>query len=73
MRVQLDRFEDNGMAVLLIYPEGRRSFDVPRELLPESARAGDVFDVSFTHDRRETERMAAENKRLMDELLGRDG
>ena len=71
--MQLDRFEDNGMAVLLLYPEGRRSFDVPRELLPEDARAGDVFEVSFAHDRRETERMAEENKRLMDELLGRDG
>jgi hypothetical protein len=73
MRVQLDRFEDNGMAVLLPYPEGRRSFDVPREMLPEGARAGDVFEVSFTHDRRETERMTAENRRLMEELLGRDG
>jgi hypothetical protein len=73
MRVQLDRFEDNGMAVLLPYPNGRRSFDVPREMLPEDARAGDVFEISFTHDRRETERMAAENRRLMEELLGRDG
>ncbi len=73
MRVQLDRFEDNEMAVLLIYPEGRRSFDVPRELLPGDARAGDVFEVGFTRDPRETERMAAENKRLLDELLGRDG
>jgi hypothetical protein len=73
MRVQLDRFEDNGMAVLLPYPHGRESFDVPRELLPEDARAGDVFDVSFASDRRETERMAAENERLLDELLGRDG
>ena len=73
MRVQVDRFEDNGMAVLLLYPEGRRSFDVPRELLPREARPGDVFEVSFVRDRRETERMANENKRLMDELLGRDG
>ena len=73
MRVQLDRFEDNGMAVLLLYPHGRESFDVPRELLPEDARAGDVFGVSFAPDRRETERMAAENERLLDELLGRDG
>ena len=69
----MDRFEDNEMAVLLLYPQGRRSFDVPRELLPEGARAGDVFDLTFTHDRQETERMAVENKRLMDELLGRDG
>ena len=73
MRVQVDRFEDKGMAVLLLYPEGRRSFDVPRELLPQEARPGDVFEINFVHDRQETERMAAENKRLMDELLGRDG
>jgi hypothetical protein len=73
MRVQVDRFEDNEMAVLLLYPQGRRSFDIPRELLPPEAKPGDVFEVSFVHDRQETERMAAENKRLMDELLGRDG
>lgn len=71
--MQVDRFEDNGMAVLLLYPEGRRSFDVPRELLPPETKPGDVFEVSFVHDRQETERMAQENKRLMDELLGRDG
>jgi Protein of unknown function (DUF3006) len=73
MRVQLDRFEDNGMAVLLLYPHGKESFDVPRELLPEDARAGDVFEVSFARDWRETERMAAENESLLNELLGRDG
>ena len=72
VRVQVDRFEDNAMAVLLLYPEGRRSFDVPRELLPQEAQPGDVFEVSFTHDRRETERMAAENRRLVDELLERN-
>ena len=73
MRVQLDRFQDNGMAVLLLYPNGRESFDVPRELLPEEARAGDVFEMSFARDRWETEQVAAENERLLDELLGRDG
>lgn len=59
------------MAVLLIYPDGKESFDVPRELLPREARAGDVFEVRFTHDVGETERMAEENRRLLDELLGR--
>jgi DUF3006 family protein len=72
MRVQLDRFEDNGLAVLLLYPEGRQSFDVPRELLPEDERARDVCEASFAHDREETERMAAENRRLLVDLLGRD-
>ena len=71
MRVQLDRFEDNGQAVLLIYPNGKKSFDVPRELLPPESSPGDVFDVRFEPDREETARMAEENRRLMDKLLGR--
>jgi hypothetical protein len=70
VRVQIDRFEDNGWAVLLLYPGGKRSFDAPRELLPEGASPGDVFEVRFTHDPVETWRLAEENRRLMDELLG---
>jgi hypothetical protein len=73
MRVQIDRFEDNSWAVLLLYPDGRRSFDAPRELLPAGASPGDVFEVRFEHDRAETERLAEENRRLMDELLGEEG
>ena len=73
MQVQIDRFEDSDWAVLLVYPDGKRSFDVPRELLPAGACAGDVFEVRFDHDRVETERLAAENRRLLDELLGEDG
>ena len=73
MRVQIDRFEDGGWAVLLLYPDGRRSFDAPRELLPAGATPGDVFEVRFEHDRAETERLAEENRRLMDELLREEG
>jgi hypothetical protein len=72
MRVQIDRFEDNGWALLLVYPDGKRSFDAPRELLPEEASPGDVFEVRFEHDREETERLAEENRRLLDELLGEE-
>ena len=71
MRVQLDRFEDNGFAVLLPYPDGKRSFDVPRESLPRHAAPGDVFTVRFEHDREESRRLVRENRQLMDELLGR--
>jgi hypothetical protein len=72
MRVQIDRFEDNGLAVLLLYPDGKRSFDAPRELLPAGASVGEVFEVRFEHDAAETERLVSENRRLLDELLGRD-
>ena len=73
MRVQIDRFEDDGWAVLLLYPDGERSFDAPRELLPEGASPGDVFEVRFEPDRVETERLVAGNRRLLDELLGEEG
>ena len=69
MRVQIDRFEGSGWAVLLLYPDGQRNFDAPRELLPVGASPGSVFEVRFEHDRAETERLAAENRRLLDELL----
>ncbi len=71
MRVQIDRFEDNGLAVILSYPDGERTFDVPRELLPDGASPGDVFEVRFELIVEETERLAEENRRLLDELLGR--
>ena len=72
MRVQIDRFEDDGWAVLLLYPDGKRSFDAPRELLPAGASVGDVFELRFEHDREETERLASENRRLLDGLLKRE-
>jgi hypothetical protein len=70
MRVQIDRFEDNGWAVPLLYPDGKLSFDAPRELLPAGASPGDIFEIRFEYDRAETERLAEENRRLLDELLG---
>ena len=73
MRVQIDRFEDGEWAVLLLYPDGARSFDAPRELLPEGASAGDVFEVRFEHDQSETERLAGENRRLLGELSWEEG
>ena len=70
--MQLNRFEDNGMVVLLLNPEGRQSLDMLQELLREDARAGDALEVRFARDREETKRIAAENKRLLDDLLERE-
>lgn len=71
VRVQVDRFEDGGWAVVSIYPEGKKTFDVPREALPEDASAGDVFDVGFERNEEETRRSASENEKILDELLKR--
>lgn len=55
---------------MLPYPDGRKSFDVPREFLPEGASVGDVFDVRVEHDRVETARLAEENRSLLDGFAG---
>ena len=68
--MQIDRFEDRGWVVVLPYPDGRKSFDVPRAFFPEGASAGDVFDVRVELDPAETARLAEENRRLLDGLAG---
>jgi hypothetical protein len=71
MRLQIDRFEDGEWVIVLPYPgDGRKSFDLPREFFSESASAGDVFDVGVEYDAEETERLAEENRRLLDGLTG---
>jgi hypothetical protein len=70
MRVQIDRFEDGGWAVVLPYPDGGNGFDVPRDLFPDGASVGDVFDVRVEWERGETGRQAEENRRLLEELAG---
>ena len=66
MRLQIDRFEDGRCVVVLPYPDGRKSFDVPRELFPGEAAVGDVFDVRVERNPEETGRLAEENRRLLD-------
>jgi Protein of unknown function (DUF3006) len=70
MRVQIDRFEDGGWAVVLPYPDGGNGFDLPREFFPGEASVGDVFDVRVERGRGETGRQAEENRRLLEGLAG---
>ena len=73
MRVQVDRVGDSGMAILLLYPEGRQSLGLARELLPKDARAGEVLEFSFAYAPLPSARPLHRHKRLLDDLLGRDG
>ena len=70
MRAQIDRFEDDGWAVVLPCPDGGNGFDVPRDLFPDGACVGGVFDVRLARDRGETGRQARESRRLPEGLAG---
>ena len=68
--VSVDRFEGD-LAVLVVDDDGR-TFNVPRSLLPEGTRAGDVLTLSFSRDAAATKAVAEEGKRLQDELKATD-
>ena len=73
MRVQIDRFEDSGWAVLLLYPDGAWSFEAPRELLPEGAAPGACSRHVWSEIWRRRSGSRGMNRRLMDELLEGEG
>src|ERR671916_386172 len=59
MRVQLDRFEDNGMAVLVLYPQRNERIDDPREVvagaLRQAVREAYGLDLNGVHVERPNE------------------
>lgn len=65
MRMIIDRFE--GPLVVLEY--GGKIYHLPRELLPEGAREGDVLIVEARVDEEATDRQRARITKLMDELF----
>jgi hypothetical protein len=65
MHEQIDRFEDNGRAMLLPYPGDGRSFKVPRVMLQEAVSAKVVCEARFEHDRGETEPIVREDRRSL--------
>lgn len=53
-RVSLDRVEE-GLAVLLVREEESVSFTLPRSLLPDDAREGDILEMTVRRDVEATE------------------
>ena len=53
-RVSLDRVEE-GLAVLLVREDESIRFTLPRSLLPEDAREGDILAVTVCRDVEATE------------------
>lgn len=64
----LDRFEGD-LAVLLLGEEGDHRVNFPRALLPTDAREGVIVRLTLAVDAQATEKGAATNQSLMDELL----
>jgi hypothetical protein len=68
LKVVIDRIEDE-IATIVLYEDDSVHFNLPAEYLPEGAKEGDHFQLSFKKDResRDAEKKKAED--LLKELL----
>lgn len=61
MKVIIDRFEVN---FAVCEKENKTMIDIPKEILPEEAKEGDVLNINISIDTEETEN----RKKLIEEL-----
>jgi hypothetical protein len=69
-RIEAGKAEGEEIAVLLT--DDGNAINVPRGLLPASARPGDVLDVTFRRDLEATRRIVEETKKVQDDLKATD-
>jgi hypothetical protein len=73
IRAEIDRIEDNEMAVLLINDEGKTQLDIPLKFLPEGAAGGDHLRISISLDKASKDEASARVKKLQDKLAEAGG
>lgn len=61
MKVIIDRFEGN---FAVCEKENKTMIDIPKEILPEEAKEGDVLNINISIDTEETEN----RKKIIEEL-----
>jgi len=73
IRLSLDRFEGKGrQQVAVLLTDDGETLNMPRSLLPPSARPGDVLTLSLEQDPEATRKLAEETRRVQDKLSERD-
>jgi hypothetical protein len=72
IRLTLDRFEGEDKRIAVLVDDDGRPINVARDLLPRDAQAGDVLAVTFERDLEATRRIAAETRRLQEDLQKTD-
>jgi hypothetical protein len=73
IRAEIDRIEDNGVAVLLTGDDGKTQLDFPLSLLPEGASDGDHLRISISIDKASGDAAATRVKKLQDKLSDAGG
>jgi hypothetical protein len=68
IRAQINRIEDNDVAVLMVGDDAKTQLDFPRALLPEGADEGDHLRINISLDKESKDAASDRVKKLQDKL-----
>ena len=71
MKATVDRIE-NEIAVLLIRPDEKYDIAIPIKYFPDGSKEGDILNLNFEIDRKETEDAKKRVGNLIDKLKNKD-
>lgn len=71
-RLAIDRFEGTAKEIAVLLTDDGTAINVPRAVLPKTARAGDVVTLTLELDAAATQRLARETHDVQHELESRD-
>lgn len=64
----IDRFEGTWAVI----DHNRETFNIPRDLLPEDAKEGDIITIEIKVDKITTKKAQDEIKKLFEDLMGEE-
>lgn len=72
IRLSIDRFEGDDKRIAVLLDEDGRPINIPRDLLPRGAKAGEVLSLTFERDLEATRALAEETRAVQDDLAKTD-
>ncbi|HUQ31913.1 MAG TPA: DUF3006 domain-containing protein [Pyrinomonadaceae bacterium] len=73
IRAEINRIEDNDMAVLMVGDDAKTKLDFPLALLPEGAGEGDHLRINISLDKESKDAASDRVKKLQDKLAQAGG
>ncbi len=70
--LSLDRFEGKGKSIAVLLTDDGESLNLPKALLPPSARPGDVLTLTIEADHAATQELADQTRQVQDKLSQTD-
>ena len=64
--LSLDRFEGKGKSIAVLLTDDGDALNIPRRLLPASAKAGDVLTLTIEQDPSATQELADQTRQVQD-------